>query len=215
MSEMAETTGEMAVEEENGEKHLIFSILDKFYSLPSQLIGEIALFDTVYPLPLMPDYVPGVINRYSVPYALFDIALLLFKTPGKRNKVLVLKDDIDRIALFDTVYPLPLMPSCVPGVVNRYSVPYALFDTGLLLFKTPGLRNKVLVLKDTIDRIAFLIDDVTGIADVPQKDLLSVERSAETDEAAETVSASFDWNGRTVFVLDIQRILAHVSGEVV
>jgi purine-binding chemotaxis protein CheW len=166
MSETAETAlaaelplGEAAEEttETNGEKYLIFTILDKLYSLPSRLIGEIALFDTVYPLPLMPDYVPGVINRYSVPYALFDIGLLLFETPGKRNKVLVLKDDIDRIA--------------------------------------------------------FLIDDVAGIADVPQESLLDIERSVETNDAAETISASFNWNGDNIFVLDVRRILARVSGE--
>ena len=160
MSETVETTGEAAENAEaNGEKFLIFYILDKLYGLPSRLIGEIALFDTLYPLPLMPPYVPGVINRYSVPYALFDIGLLLFKTPGPRNKVLVLKDDIDRIAL--------------------------------------------------------LIDDVAGIADIPEEELIGIERSAESDDTAETISASFNWNGENVFVLDVQRILARVSGEAV
>ena len=143
----------------NSEKYLIFSILDRLYSFPSQHIGEIALFDAVYPLPLMPPYVLGVINRYSVPYALFDIGLLLFKTPGKRKKVLVLKDDIDRIA--------------------------------------------------------FLIDDVTGIADVPEGTLLNIERNAESNDVTEAVSASFNWNGGDVFVLDIQRILERVSEDAV
>jgi len=96
---MSETT-----ENEDSEKYLVFSILDRLYSCPSRYIGEIALFDTVYPLPLMPSYVLGIINRYSVPYALFDIGMLLYKTPGKQKKVLVLKDEVDRIAfLIDDV----------------------------------------------------------------------------------------------------------------
>ena len=158
MSEMAETSANAAEEQESvkDEKYLIFSILGRQYAFESRLIGEIALFDAVYPLPLMPTYVLGVINRYSIPYALFDI--------------------------------------------------------GLLLFKTPSPRGKVLVLKDNIDRIAFLIDDVTGIADIPQSELLDAERGAETDDLTEAISASFNWNGEDVFVLDIQRILAHVSG---
>ena len=161
MSETAEVAVDAAeaLEGVNSEKYLIFSILDKWYTFPSRHIGEIALFDDVYPLPLVPQYVLGVINRYSVPYALFDI--------------------------------------------------------GLLLFKTPSPRNKVLVLKDAIDRIAFLIDDVTGIADVPQEKLLMVERSAESDDLTEAVFASFNWNGGDVFVLDIQRILTRVTDEVV
>jgi len=146
------------------EKYLIFSILGKLYSLPSKFIGEIALFDTVYPLPLMPSYVPGVVNRYSVPYALFDI--------------------------------------------------------GLLFYSTPSPRGKVLVMKDEIDRIAFLIDDVSGIADVPQEDILSMEHGAEMSSSAgqgditDVVASSFNWNGSDVLVLDVQRILAKASGEV-
>jgi purine-binding chemotaxis protein CheW len=145
--------------EENAdtEKHLVFSILGRLYSFPSRHISEVAIFDTVYPLPLMPAYIPGVINRYSVPYALFDVALLLFKTPS----------------------------------------PY----------------NKVLVMKDEIDRIAFLIDDVSGIVDVSQEMMLSIERSVESGDITEAVSAMFNWNGGDVFVLDVQRILARASEE--
>jgi len=144
-------------DEMTGEKYLVFTILDKLYSFPSRHIGEIALFDAVYPLPLMPAYVLGVINRYSVPYALFD--------------------------------------------------------TGLLLYNTSCPRKKVLVMKDSIDRIAFLIDDVNGIADVQEETLLNIERNSESDDITEAVSASFNWNGSDVFVLDIPRILARVSTE--
>ena len=161
MSDIAETTGydEEAPENSNYEKYLIFSILGRFYSFPSRFISE--------------------------------------------------------IALYDAVYPLPLMPACILGVINRYSVPYALFDIGLLLFKTPCPRSKVLVLKDDIDRIAFLIDDVSGITDVPEGNLLSVERNVESNDLTEAVSASFNWNGEDVFVLDIQRILGRVTEEAV
>jgi purine-binding chemotaxis protein CheW len=154
MSETVEN--DVAEAHEKTEKYLVFSIFDRRYTIPSRLIGEIALFDTVYPLPLMPDYILGVINRYSAPYALFDI--------------------------------------------------------GLMLFKTPGSRNKVLVLKDSIDRIAILIDDVIGIVDIPQDKLLDVERDADSDDLTEAVSASFNWDGCDVFVLEIQRIMARVSG---
>jgi len=147
------------VETENNTQYLIFSIFEKQYAFPSRIIGEIALFDTVYPLPLVPAYVLGIINRYSVPYALFDI--------------------------------------------------------GLLLLKTPSPRKKVLVLKDEIDRIAFLIEDVSGIADISREKLFSVEQSqgAETGDLAEAVSSSFNWDGNDVLVLDIKRIMARVSDE--
>jgi len=137
------------------EKFLIFSILGRLYSFPSRMIGEIALFDAVYPLPLMPSYVLGVINRYSIPYALFDL--------------------------------------------------------GILFNNTPSPHNKVLILKDQIDHIAFLIDDVGGIVDIMPENLFILERSAESNELTEAVSASFNWNGSDVFVLDVNRIIGRVS----
>ena len=159
MSESMETANIVpeTIENANDEKYLIFSILDRRYAIPSRFISEVALFDAVYPLPLVPDYMLGIINRYSVPYALLDI--------------------------------------------------------GLLLYKTPSPRGKVLVLKDNIDRIAFLIDDVIDIADIPQKQLFNIERRAESHDASETISASFKWNGSDVFVFDIQRALSRISTE--
>lgn len=139
------------------EKYLIFSIMDKLYSIQSRNIGEITLFETVYPLPLMPSYVLGVVNRYSVPYALFDI--------------------------------------------------------GILFYNTPSPRKKILVIKDEIDRIAFLIDDVAGIADIPNDKLLYMDKNPESGDLTEAVYASFNWKESDVLVLDISRILSRVTGE--
>jgi purine-binding chemotaxis protein CheW len=153
--ESAESATAEDLDNETVEKHLIFTILGRLYSFPSRHISEIALFDTVYPLPLMPPYVLGVINRYSVPYALFDI--------------------------------------------------------GLLLYQRPGIRKKILVLKDDIDRIAFLIDDVMGIADISSGSFFETERSAGGDDLTDAVCSSFKWNGDNVFVLDVRKILDHVT----
>jgi purine-binding chemotaxis protein CheW len=157
--EMSEINNEIEQTPENlnMEKFIVFPLLGRQYTFSSRFIGEIALFDGVYPLPLMPPYVLGVINRYSVPYALFDISLLLFKTPGQ--------------------------------------------------------SGKVLVLKDSVDRIAFLIEDVSGIADIPEENLTAIERSVDGGDLSDMVSASFNWNGGDVFVLDIMRILDRVSAE--
>jgi len=145
-------------------------------------------------------------GQASEKFLVFSILGKLYSFPSRQ---------ISEIALFDTVYPLPMMPSFVIGVVNRYSVPYALFDMGVLFHKTPCPRNKVLILKDEIDRIAFLIDDVTGIADIQPENLFITERGAETGELTDAVGATFSWNGTNVFVLDVNRILSRVSGETV
>ncbi|MCL1959981.1 MAG: chemotaxis protein CheW [Spirochaetes bacterium] len=160
MSDITEFSDDtrLSLENSEGENYLIFSIMNKLYSFPSRYIGEITLFDTVYPLPLMPPYVLGVINRYSIPYALFDIGLLFYNTPSPRSKALIIKDDIDRIA--------------------------------------------------------FLIDDVTGITGIQQDKLLNVEKSADSNDLTEAVMASFNWKDSDVFILDIYKILSRVKEDI-
>jgi purine-binding chemotaxis protein CheW len=140
-----------------GEKYLIFTILGKYYSLPSKLIGEITLYDTVYPLPLMPEYVPGIINRYSTPYALIDIGLFLR----------------------DTVTP----------------------------------RTKVLVLKEQVDKAAILIEDVVDITDIPSGNMLQIEQEADVNDMTSVITSFFLWNETNVFVLDIRKILNRIVDE--
>ena len=139
----------------NDEKYLIFSIFDRQYAFPAQVIGEVANCDPLYPLPLLPSYVLGFIDRYSIPYALFDIGFLLSSVPGPRNEALVIKSDIDRIA--------------------------------------------------------FSIDSISGIADITEDALLKIEIGSGPPELNSAVRASFNWNGTDVYLLDIQRLLSRVT----
>jgi purine-binding chemotaxis protein CheW len=149
--------GTSGAETPAGEKYLIFTILGRYYALPSKLIGEIALFDAVYPLPLLPEYVPGIINRYSTPYALIDIGLFLQKTA------------------------------------------------------TPG--TKILTLKEQVDKAAILIDDVADIVDIPFADLLRIEQETDINDIVSVIIYSFLWNDVTVFVLDIRKILNRIVND--
>jgi len=96
ITETTETPEETAV---RYEKYIIFTIREKRYALPSESISEVAALEKVFPLPLVPDYVRGIINRYSVPYALIDICFFLYKDVSDAQKVIVLKEDVDKLAL--------------------------------------------------------------------------------------------------------------------
>jgi len=143
----------------NGEKYLIFSIFNRQYALPAQDIGEVANCEPLYPLPLLPSYVLGVINRYSVPYALFDIGFLLSNIPGPHDEALIIKNDIDRVA--------------------------------------------------------FSIEKVSGIADITPDKLIKIGTGSRSVEINSAVYATFNWKGADVFVLDIRRLLARVAQEAV
>jgi purine-binding chemotaxis protein CheW len=137
------------------EKYLIFMVGESRYALPSKIIGEVAALEKVFPLPLVPDYVRGIINRYSVPYALIDINFLLLNHTSKAQKVIVLKEEVDKLA--------------------------------------------------------FLIDDVTDIADLPSENLLEIEQ--EEGAPAASVNAFFEWNGNQVFCIDTGELIGRIKQD--
>jgi len=156
MPETATLSTEM-LNNANDEKYLIFSIFGRQYAFPADIIGEVANCNPLYSLPLLPPYVLGVINRYSIPYALLD--------------------------------------------------------TGFLLSKKPGPRNEALVIKNDIDCVAFSIDTVSGIANIGTDKLLGLETGSGPRELTSVVYASFKWNGEDVSVLDVRRVLASITEE--
>jgi purine-binding chemotaxis protein CheW len=134
------------------EKYLIFTIGEKLYALPSKIINEVAVLEKVFPLPLVPDYVRGIINRYSVPYALVDINFLLFKNSSSARKVIVLKQEIDKLS--------------------------------------------------------FLIDDVTDIADISPDKLLKIDQ-----EETSAVTAFFEWKDTHILCLEIEELIKTIRGD--
>jgi purine-binding chemotaxis protein CheW len=137
------------------EKYLIFSIRDKHYALPSVMINEVAVLEKVFPMPLVPAYVRGIINRYSIPYALIDI--------------------------------------------------------GYILYNELSNAQKVIVLKEEIDKIAFLIDDVTDIADILPDNILKIEHEEKTFAAS--INAYFEWKGSHIFCIDTEDLIGKIRQD--
>ena len=137
------------------EKYLIFSIRDKQYALPSAAINEVAVLEKAFPMPLVPAYVRGIINRYSIPYALIDIENILY---------------------------------------NEFSN-----------------AQKVIVLKEEIDKIAFLIDDVTDIADILPENILKIEHEENTFAAS--INAFFEWKENQVFCIDAADLINKIKQD--
>ena len=138
------------------EKYLIFTVGEKYYALPSRIIGEVAALEEVFPLPLVFGYVRGIINRYSVPYALVDI-----------------RHDVSENAL--------------------------------------KAASKVIVLKEEVDKLALLINDVVDFADTPSENLMEIE--PEESSLAGSVSAFFEWKGKSVFCLKIEELISRIRQD--
>jgi len=143
------------------EKYLIFLIQEKLYAFPSRFVGEVTVFDKAYPLPLLPEHVKGLINRYSTPYALIDL--------------------------------------------------------GFLLFQKLSNAAKVVVLKESVDKLAFLISDVVDIVDMPVDQVLKMESGEEEEKSEKNkpdiVEASFVWRKTNVMVLNLNEIINRIKKD--
>ena len=61
---------------ENNATWLIFTIGEKRFAIPAENVKEILRDAIVFPLPFVPDYVDGVLNRYGEPYVVINPAAL-------------------------------------------------------------------------------------------------------------------------------------------
>jgi purine-binding chemotaxis protein CheW len=134
------------------EKYLIFTIQEKWYALPAKIISEVTVLEEVFLLPLAPAYVRGIINRYSIPYALVDIQFLLL------------------------------------GDISN--------------------AGKMIVFKEEIDKLAFLINDVSDIADIPSDQLMKIEQ-----EETALISACFEWKDNHILCLDIGELVNRIRAD--
>ena len=63
------------------------------YAIPAESVKEILREATVFPLPFVPPYVNGVLNRYGDPYVVIDSAVLDGKSPQNSKLFIVLNDE--------------------------------------------------------------------------------------------------------------------------
>jgi len=134
---------------------------------------------------------------------------LVFTVQGKRYALL--SKIISEVAALEKVFPLPLVPDYVLGMINRYSVPYALIDLGFLLVGERSEARKVIVLKEEVDKIALLIDDVVDIANLSPEDLMKIE--AEESTAASLASAFFEWKENPVLCFETGELISRIKQD--
>lgn len=77
---------------------LIFTIGNKadgtnLYAIPAESVKEILRDVTVFPLPFVPPYVNGVLNRYGDPYVVVDSSVLEGKDAQNSFLFIVLNDE--------------------------------------------------------------------------------------------------------------------------
>ena len=106
---------------------------------------------------------------------------------------------------------MPLVPDYVCGIINRYSIPYALIDISFLLHNEASKARKIIVLKEEVEKLALLIDDVMDFADLPSEKLIKTE--PEKTALSGSVNAVFEWKGSPVFCLDTGELVTRIRQD--
>ncbi len=83
---------------ENKSTWLIFTIGNdadskNLYAIPAENVREILRDATVFPLPFVPSYINGVLNRYGDPYVVIDSAVMEGKEAQQSFLFIVLNDE--------------------------------------------------------------------------------------------------------------------------
>jgi len=69
---------------------LIFSVNENTYAIEAPMAKEILRNMDIYPLPFVPEYIRGVINRHGEPYTVVDLASFLGKEQQEASLFIVL-----------------------------------------------------------------------------------------------------------------------------
>lgn len=69
---------------------LVFSVNDETYAIEAPVAKEILKNMDIYPLPFVPDFIKGVLNRHGDPYTVVDLAAFLGKEQQTSSLFIVL-----------------------------------------------------------------------------------------------------------------------------
>ena len=112
---------------------LVFAIGNEPFAIPSSEVGEIIRDVTVYPLPFLPAYVDGVINRRGDPCAVINPVTLLDRQPAETKEDDETEEE-DNIQVVSRKKNIAKEPVSLFLVLNRDDDQLCLRITDILFF---------------------------------------------------------------------------------
>jgi purine-binding chemotaxis protein CheW len=104
------------------------------------------------------------------------------------------------------VTPIPCTPTFVSGVVNLRGEIVTVLDTKLLLglSSTNKTLQKLVIVRTTQGQVAFLIDDVVGVAPVSRKELQGPLATMPTEQARRVSGLT----GGPMVLIDVEALMS-------
>ena len=135
------------------------------------------------------------------------VPALAWTLGGMRHAILLA--DVDGVSGAVPTTAVPGTPAALIGVFGRRGVIHTLFDPGAVLGTgasgTPNDAGAVIVLRQARPRIAIRVDAADGILDLPAD---AIEQAD-----ARIVRMVVLPDGTTVAVVDMRRLIGHLTGQ--
>lgn len=118
---------------------------------------------------------------------------------------------VQEIILNYPVFYLPFAPEYIKGLINRHGDPYTVVDLKSLFFGEDLKASTFLVLRNKIDRIAFLISSINKIVNIPEQDVHPI---TSKDESMDYFEASITLDDNEIFVVNIKSVIERIVNDV-
>jgi len=124
-------------------------------------------------------------------------------------------DLVTEIANDFQIYLLPFVPNYVCGLINQQGNPFVVVDPMVMMKQKAQNSNMLIIINnneqtnDVAENLCIKISDILDFFDIRQEDLL--ELKDEKDGVC--FSATLDWNGKMVNVIDYIKILEKMKKD--
>jgi len=83
-------------------KVVLFLVEDAVYAFDADEVKEVVLAGEIYPIPFVPAYVSGLINRHGEPHTVIDLKAVLGGGRLDASRVLIMNNGSDQISFLIT-----------------------------------------------------------------------------------------------------------------
>ncbi len=133
------------------------------------------------------------------------VSLTLFKV---ENQIFAYPTEkVKETIKIDRVFPVPLSPSFIKGVINLRNQVIPLVDTGILLKNIPLESDTAIILEINLGSVALLVSKVLEITEVEEEHIKSKEELEVSEIKEELINGFFERNGEVIFLLNLENVI--------
>ena len=116
-------------------------------------------------------------------------------------------EEVDETIKVTRIFPVPLAPSYIKGVINLRNRVIPIVDGGRLLWDRDTESDTAIILKVKGESVGLLVEKVLGIAEVEEEAIRSKEEIEIADVREDLVGGLFERDSQVVFIMTLSEVI--------